>query len=438
MPSVAARSRFAWILSVTIMVGFVPRAALGQWQKIHEMGRECRENGESLPGGGVILGKYYVGKMKAYQGRDYNQIVVQADVYSVVGTYTQSETQKRRETGYVFCMFFRDDPTSANTDARTRERLFLPDSTQASHEIAGTGTVTIEVPPEAAFVLLTLSQNRTNSAGSLERDANSYWSDRLLLQECGAASLSGKYQELWLFDPARRTPLPPEPATRTEPRGPSGLLVKVECPKCQGAGTILVPESYETCPDCGGSGKRRVPGGRLLIKCEHPIGQCNGTGKIKIPEHRVPCDACGGSGKVARPPGEARRQAQERRDNEEKAWTSFVQSVDSGRGAEVLRKTFPVSPEVSGSGTFEIKKRDRTTITGQFSYSRRNKQQMFTENTCDAVITCSISGHTEKVEYHGSAPKKPDVLSTRCGPVLFEFNDGFRQNYFRIVQVSWP
>jgi hypothetical protein len=45
-------------------------------------------------------------------------------------------------------------------------------------------------------------------------------------------------------------------------------------------------------------------------------------------------------------------------------------------------------------------------------------------------------GHSEKVEYHGPAPKSPDVMSKRCGPVIFEFNEGKR--YFKITQAGWP
>lgn len=298
---------YRWPVAATVLLLICASQAEAQWHKEHAMNRECREQGESLPGGGVILGKYYAGGLNAYKGESADEIIVQAEIHSAVGTYTESATQKRPEQGYLFCMFFRDDPSSANLDDDTRLRMLIPDAKQACQEIRGSGSATIRVPGEAAFIILTLSQNRTTSARTLEGDFNSYWSDRLLLQECGVAPLYGKVCELWLFDPGRKSALPAKESAKSAAE--SGLMVRIDCPNCQGTGSSTVPESKETCPDCGGTGKRRVPGGKLLIKCEHPLGRCNGTGKITIPAHKEPCAQCAGSGKVAVPRSEARKLA---------------------------------------------------------------------------------------------------------------------------------
>jgi molecular chaperone DnaJ len=60
------------------------------------------------------------------------------------------------------------------------------------------------------------------------------------------------------------------------------------CAVCRGTGA-RAGSSVETCPECGGSGRRRGGG---LLRTAQPCPRCQGGGKI----FREPCPACGGRG----------------------------------------------------------------------------------------------------------------------------------------------
>lgn len=71
------------------------------------------------------------------------------------------------------------------------------------------------------------------------------------------------------------------------------LQKHVSCETCQGSGAA--PGSPpQTCPDCGGSGRRQTSRGILSIAS--PCTRCEGSGKV-IPH---PCATCGGRGVVYR------------------------------------------------------------------------------------------------------------------------------------------
>ncbi len=71
------------------------------------------------------------------------------------------------------------------------------------------------------------------------------------------------------------------------------LQKHVICEGCQGSGAAQgsVPQS---CPDCGGSGRRQVSRG--ILSMASPCTRCQGSGKVIL----QPCRSCGGKGRVSR------------------------------------------------------------------------------------------------------------------------------------------
>jgi len=71
------------------------------------------------------------------------------------------------------------------------------------------------------------------------------------------------------------------------------LQKHVACEACQGSGAASgsVPQS---CPDCGGSGRRQVSRGVLSMASACP--RCQGSGKVVL----QPCRSCGGKGTIYR------------------------------------------------------------------------------------------------------------------------------------------
>jgi molecular chaperone DnaJ len=70
-----------------------------------------------------------------------------------------------------------------------------------------------------------------------------------------------------------------------------GIQKQVRCEACRGSGGS--PGSpLETCPECGGSGRRS---GRGLRRSGGSCPRCQGNGKVR----REPCRSCGGRGTVA-------------------------------------------------------------------------------------------------------------------------------------------
>jgi molecular chaperone DnaJ len=83
------------------------------------------------------------------------------------------------------------------------------------------------------------------------------------------------------------------------------LNMEEPCPRCHGTGESS--ERRQSCPACGGRGRRRFS----LLGVEMPCDECGGTGRIG-----APCSQCGGAGVVHRtrtltvtvPPGVAEGQ----------------------------------------------------------------------------------------------------------------------------------
>ena len=116
-------------------------------------------------------------------------------------------------------------------------------------------------------------------------------------------------------------------------------------------------------------------------------------------------------------------------------WEKFKKDINSGKGVEVYNKPYP--PELT-NGTFSIMTKNKSTIDGVFSYHRNVQRRSLRADLCDVVITCSVSGLTEKIDFHGKLKDKPCSLRKRCGPVVFELNECDRSIIFRISQLDWP
>lgn len=130
-------------------------------------------------------------------------------------------------------------------------------------------------------------------------------------------------------------------------------------------------------------------------------------------------------------------------------WNSLKSKINSKNGLEILYKTFPNKAVIRGNGVFEIWTKDQTKITGTYSYYRYNRREKWSkikhypnsvrgDNFCDAIIKCNILGYSKTIEYHGSAPGRPHIQKGKCGPVIFELNDKWLNNYFKITQINLP
>jgi molecular chaperone DnaJ len=71
------------------------------------------------------------------------------------------------------------------------------------------------------------------------------------------------------------------------------LQKHVGCEACQGTGAAS-GSAPQSCPDCGGSGRRQVSRG--ILSMASPCPRCQGSGKVIL----QPCRSCGGKGAVYR------------------------------------------------------------------------------------------------------------------------------------------
>ena len=119
----------------------------------------------------------------------------------------------------------------------------------------------------------------------------------------------------------------------------------------------------------------------------------------------------------------------------ENEWSDLVTRINNNSGIERYNHLYLPA---SLNGTFTIVTRNKSTISGSFSYNRIIQSRSLRADLVDLVITCSIGGYNERIEFHGRLKDKPCSLRKRCGPVVFELNECSHPNIFRIIQYDWP
>lgn len=272
--------------------------AWGQWSKDQATTNKYRPNGQWLPGQGVILGEYISASLNVLSTEDDNELVAKVEAFRASGTYTDYKANKRPEKAYLFCMFFKDNPCSAELSDKDRERLFIPDREQACKEVDGSAIVRFKVPDHASYVMFTVAQGRATNMSTLAAADNvTSWSDELLLEKCRVAPFLNKLAGFSVRRPYRKD------AVR-QAEEDAGVQF-VNCPECNGRGQVFVPEQEGKCKRCNGTGwyppgkyGMREKCGEDFMARAHGIKGCGGTGRMINPAHWEKCKRCQGTGKV--------------------------------------------------------------------------------------------------------------------------------------------
>ena len=127
---------------------FISSTAEAQWSKEYVEVNQYRPNGHLIPSRGITLGEYISGELKVLAGRGENELVVKVEAFRTEGTYTNHEVNKRDERAYLFCVLYKDDPSSGEGMLILRD-LVSPDATAPATALTISGNqITIDLVVE--------------------------------------------------------------------------------------------------------------------------------------------------------------------------------------------------------------------------------------------------------------------------------------------------
>jgi hypothetical protein len=177
-------------------------SAGAQWSKEYVQVNQYRLNGQGIPGRGVTMGEYISGDLKVFAGSSENELVVKVGAFRAEGTYTNPEANKRDERAYLFCVFYKDDPTSRNSPDAKIKQLLISDCNQRQYEIDRNQQISIEVPDHASYVIFSLAQFHSSSAK--RGGYNGYIPGQdFLIDQCGYGPSGGELARFVVKRPYR-------------------------------------------------------------------------------------------------------------------------------------------------------------------------------------------------------------------------------------------
>lgn len=138
------------------------------WYKDNISSYEYTESGDMLPPRGIYMGTYYTGAINVLQGEEWNQLVIEAEAYSMTPNREKSDAP-----AYLFCLFLKDEPLGGkyNSLEEWKEIIVRTSKDEFCRHIEGKAKIKITVPEETNYVQVSLWSNRTSSVdvGYLEK-----------------------------------------------------------------------------------------------------------------------------------------------------------------------------------------------------------------------------------------------------------------------------
>lgn len=145
---------------IFIAIFFYFPSSIFAWYKDNIGSYQYTESGTMLPPRGMHMGAYYTGTVNVLQGREWNQLVIEAEAYSATTSGKKSDTH-----AYLFCIFLRDIPlvNEYSSSEEMKEIIVKTSKDDYCQSFEGKKKVNITIPDDANYVQVELWSGKSSS-----------------------------------------------------------------------------------------------------------------------------------------------------------------------------------------------------------------------------------------------------------------------------------